>query len=152
MKTSSMLLCAALILMLCGCEEKVNIQEQNKAKIRRANDELFNKGNLAFADEVFAPDYMERGPEYIKEFVADLRIAFPDIQVTVELLVAEGDMVAWQRTHVGTHQGEFMGIPATGKKITWRTMIFSRYVDGKVVEEWGIGDLQQKLQTDMTMK
>ena len=145
MKTSSMLLWAALILILCACEEKVNIQEQNKAIIRRANDELFNKGNLAFADEVFATDYRKRGPELIKEFVTAVRIAFPDIQVTVELIVAEGDMVAWQRTHKGTHQGEYVGIPATGKKITWRSMIFSRFVDGKIVEEWGVGNLREQL-------
>lgn len=152
MKIPILLYLVIAILVLASCTEEVNILEQNKALIRDANEELFNKGNLAFADEVFAPDYGKSGPEGIKKFLSALRIAFPDIQVTVELFVAEGDMVAWQRTHVGTHQGEYMGIPATGKKITWRAMIFSRIVDGKVVEEWGIVDLQQKLQTEVTMK
>lgn len=131
-------------------QEKANIQEQNKALVRRANEEILNKGNLAFADEVFATDYVahgstERGPEMIKKFVAALRTAFPDLHVSVEPIIAEGDMVAWQRTHTGTHQGKYMGMPATGKSVTWQTMVISRYVDGKVVEEWGIGDLQERL-------
>lgn len=149
MKTYIMLLLAASTLIICVCAEKVNIQEQNKARVLRTNDELFHKGNLDIADEVFADDYRDRGPEFIKTFVSDLRTAFPDIKVTIEHLVAEGDMVAWQRTHVGTHQGEYMGIPATGKKITWRTMIISHVVDGKVVEEWSVTNLREQLQNSL---
>ena len=104
MKTFIMLLLTASILVFCVCAENVNIQEQNKALVLHTNDELFHKGNLDIADEVFADDYRDRGPEFIKKFVSDLRTAFPDIRVTIEHIVAEGDMIAWQRTHVGTHQ------------------------------------------------
>ena len=157
MKTLILLFWVIPILVLCACTEKVNTLEQNKALVRRANDEILNKGNLDFVDEVFATNYTshgstERGPEVIKKFVTALRTAFPDLHVNVEPVVAEGSMVAWQRTHIGTHKGEFMGIPATGKNITWRSMVITRIVDGKIVEEWGIGDLQQQLQTDMTME
>ncbi len=157
MKSFILLFWVIPILVLCACSEKVNMQEQNKALVRRANDEILNKGNLDFVDEVIATDYTlhgstERGPEVIKKFAAALRTAFPDLHVSIEPIVAEGSMVAWQRTHIGTHKGEFMGVPATGKKITWRTMVITRIVDGKAVEEWGIGDLQQQLQTEMTME
>ena len=114
--------------------------------IRQANDELLNKGNLDFADEVFAATYGDRGPEGIKAFVTELRSAFPDLHVTVGEFVVEGDRVAWVRTHRGTHQGEYMGVPATGKTITWRAIIISRYLDNKIVEETGISDLLEHLE------
>jgi steroid delta-isomerase-like uncharacterized protein len=157
MKTFILLFFVLHIFVLCACTEKVNILEQNKAFIHLANEEILNNGNLDFADEVFASDYItrgytERGPERIKKNVAALRNAFPDLQVTVEPIIAENDMVAWQRTWSGTHQAEFIGTPATGKKITWRSMVFSRIIDGKIVEEWGIGDLEQKLKTETMNK
>ena len=126
-------------------EAAVQDGEELKEFVLRANDELLNKGNLDFADEVFAMDYGDRGPEGIKEMVTGLRTAFPDLHVTVGEFVAEGERVAWLRTHSGTHQGEFMGVPATGKAVTWRTMVISRIVDGKIVEEVGISDLREQL-------
>jgi predicted ester cyclase len=122
-------------------KEKANIQEQNKALILRANEELLNKGNLDFADEVFAADHVEG----IKKFVTALRTAFPDLHVSVDLVIAEGDMVAWRRTHTGTHQGKYMGVAPTGKSVTWRVMVTSHIVNGKIVEEWGIEDLREQL-------
>ena len=119
--------------------------EELKEFVRRANDELLNKGNLDYADEVFATDYGDRGPEGIKEFVTGLRTAFPDLHVTVGEFVVSGERVGWLRTHRGTHKGEFMGVPASGKAVTWRSIIISRIVDGKIVEEVGISDLREQL-------
>ena len=129
------------------------MSEELKAQVRRCNDELFDEGNLDLVDEVFAADCVShgtgkdwRGRKVIKEGLAELRTAFPDLQVTIDEMVAEGDKVAWHRTHRGTHQGEIMGIPATGKNMTWRTIVISRFADGKVVEEWAISDLLMQLQ------
>ncbi len=129
------------------------MSEENKALIRLANEEILNAGNLDLIDEMFAEDYVNhgtigdtRGRDSLRQFAAALRAAFPDLHVNVEEFVAEGDRVAWQRTHIGTHQGEYRGIQATGRNVTWRTIIISRIVDGKITEEWGVSDLSMQLQ------
>ncbi len=122
-------------------------------QIQRANEELLNKGNLELAEEIFAPTYVGReaegdfegGPDAIKAFVTSIRTAFPDLKVEVEILAMEGDRVAWLRTHRGTHQGEYLGVPASGRLITWREMIVTRYEEGKIAEEWGVSDLASRL-------
>ena len=122
-------------------------------QIQRANEELLNKGNLELAEEIFAPTYVghetegdfEGGPDAIKAFVTSIRTAFPDLKVEVEILAMEGDRVAWLRTHRGTHQGEYLGVPASGRLITWREMIVTRYEEGKIAEEWGVSDLASRL-------
>ncbi len=122
-------------------------------QIQRANEELLNKGNLELAQELFAPIYVnhgaegdiEGGPDAIKAFVTSIRTAFPDLKVEVEILATEGDRVAWLRTHRGTHQGEYLGVPASGRLIKWRTMIVTRYEEGKIAEEWGVSDLAERL-------
>ena len=122
-------------------------------QIQRANEELLNKGNLELVEELFAPTYVfhgaegdsEGGPDAIKAFLTSIRTAFPDLRVEVEILTTEGDKVAWQRTHRGTHQGEYLGVPASGRLITWRSMIVTRYEEGKIVEEWGVSDRAERL-------
>jgi steroid delta-isomerase-like uncharacterized protein len=128
------------------------MSEEIKALVLRTNEEILNKGNLAYVDEVFATDYVlhgtrgdRHGPEVIKGFVTELRTAFPDLHVNIDNFVAEGDRVAWQRTHRGTHQGELSGTPATGRSVKWRTIVISRIVGGKIVEEWGASDLSDQL-------
>lgn len=127
-----------------------NIQEVDKQLIKKTNDELLNKGNLDFADKVFADNYHLKGgeaggPEQIKRAVRNIRRAFPDLHVEVKDIITEGNVAAWRRIHTGTHEGEFAGIAATGKKIEWQTIIYSRFENGKIVEEWGVGNLQLKL-------
>ncbi len=122
-------------------------------QIQTSNEELLNKGNLELAQEIFAPTYVfhdaegdvEGGPDAIKAFVTSLRTAFPDLKVEVEILATEGDRVTWLRTHRGTHQGEYLGVPASGRLITWREMIVTRYEEGKIAEEWGVSDLAEHL-------
>ena len=121
--------------------------EELKDFIRRTTGELLNKGNLKFADEVFAMDYRGHGPEAIRKYVTELRTAFPDLHVTVGEFVAEGERVAWLRTHHGTHQGEYMGVPATGQTVTWRSMIISRFVDGMITEEWSSSNRRSQIQS-----
>lgn len=124
-------------------------------RILRANDELLNKGNVAIAREIFAPDYVGHetngdvrgGPEIIERYVTELRAAFPDLRVEVKVLVTQGDRVAWIRTHRGTQKAEFMGVPASGRVVIWQEMVVSRFENGKIVEEWGVSDLGERLRT-----
>ncbi len=125
------------------------------ARIQTANEELLNKGNVDMASDFFAPAYVSHltgrdltgGPEVIEGFVTELRTAFPDLHVEVEVLVAEGERVAWLRTHRGTHRGDFMGVPASGRVIVWRSMVVTRFEAGKIAEEWGVSDLGERLRS-----
>jgi len=150
MKTAIVVSLFATLLIGCSAEEG---DFDWGPQIQRANEELLNKGNLELAQEIFAPTYVahvaegdiEGGPDAIKAFVTSLRTAFPDLEVEVEILATEGDRVVWLRTHRGTHQGEYLGVPASGRLITWREMIVTRYEEGKIAEEWGVSDLAENL-------
>jgi steroid delta-isomerase-like uncharacterized protein len=116
--------------------------EENKAKARRVIEEALNKGNMAVLDEILAPNYVYhylpgdvKGPEGLKQFFTMLRVAFPDINVAIEDMVAEGDMVAYRFILKGTFQGEFMGIPPTGKQIAFPEAHFIRFEGGMEIEE-----------------
>lgn len=117
----------------------------NKALSRRLVEEAFNAGRLEVVDELVARDYVghdpslpedARGPDGVKELIAGYRAAFPDIRVTVEDQIAEGDMVVTRWAATGTHQGELMGMPATGKQGTVTGITIDRITDGKIVESW----------------
>jgi len=133
------------------------MSEENKAIARRALEEVFSgQGNLDVADELFAPDYVGhdpaslediRGPEGVKEFGSMYRNAFPDVQLSVQEQVAEGDMVATRWIASGTHQGDLMGIAPTGNRVTVAGTSVERIVDGKIEETWdnydALGMMQQ---------
>ena len=131
-------------------------EQDNIERVRRANDRLLNHGDLESAAEFFASEYVAHltdedlrgdGPDVIRGFVRQFRAAFPDLRADVEVLVANEDRVAWWRTCSATHQGEFMGIAASGHRITWRDMVVTRFVNGKIAEEWAVSDLGAKLGT-----
>jgi predicted ester cyclase len=122
------------------------IEERCKSLVFNANKQIFNEGDLAFAEEVFASYYLGQGPGYIKKRVTALKTAFPDLKVYVHPIVAKGNMVAWRREHVGTHQGEYMGFPPTRKQISWHSTIISQIVDMKIVHEWSSSNLMEVLQ------
>src|SRR5436305_630902 len=114
--------------------------EENKRAMRRIPMEVFNQWKLEVLDEVVAPDYIEHvaipglpsGITGLKLFVQGLRAAFPDFQYTLEEEVGEGDRIVQRLTARATHQGEFMGIPATGKQATWPEIHIARVQDGKL--------------------
>jgi steroid delta-isomerase-like uncharacterized protein len=128
--------------------------EANKAVIKRINEEVFSKGNLAFVDEVIATDYVYHGPggrtvkgtAGFKELVTRFRAAFPDVRVTVENMVAEGDYVAHRTSINGTHRGDYRGIAPTGKQVTSTSNILSRFAGGKEAEAWEEYDMLGVLQ------
>lgn len=120
--------------------------------ILAANSALIGSGDVEQVGEFFTPEYVahltERdmgGHEAIRRFVGMLRSAFPDLQCEVEVLLEGNDRVAWQRTLEGTHKGDFMGFPPSGRQIVWRDMLTSRFSDGLIAEEWVISDLAEHL-------
>src|SRR5215831_8609505 len=123
--------------------------EANKAIVVQLYDEVFNKGNLELADALVAADAIEHdqngmpvppGPEGLRAVVTMLRAAFPDCHQTIEDLVAEGDRASARLTFEGTHQGPFLGIAPSGKRLTIRQMHFYRFANGKVAEVWASRD------------
>ena len=131
--------------------------EENKALSRRGIEEAWNKGNLGIIDEVIVPDVVIhdlgnpageiRGREAVKTQRVLFRTAFPDLRLTIEDTIAEGDEVMVRFTARGTHRGELLGIAPTGKQVVVSGIAIDRYADGKVVEGWGyfdrLGLLQQ---------
>lgn len=118
--------------------------EDNKAIIRRIGEEFWNQGRPEVLDEVFADDVVDHNPapgqppgrEGIKLVNLGFRTAMPDMQMTVDDVLAEGDKVMWRWTAQGTHQGPLMGIPPTGKRATISGISIDRFVDGRIVERW----------------
>ena len=123
--------------------------EQNKVKVRRVIEEVFNKGNLSVAEEIMANDYvyhmgqgMEfKGPDGFKQLAIIFRNAFPDLHMAVEDMIAEGDKVAARFTLRGTHKGDLMGIAPTGKQFTTTGNVIIRFAGGKEVEAFGAADM-----------
>ena len=128
----------------------------NKAAFRRFHDAV-NSGDAELIakaiDEVVEPDVLIRTPlpvqatgaQALKEVFARLHRAFPDLHVTVEDVVAEGDKVVGRNSVTGTHQGEYMGLPATGKPVAYNEIFIFRFVDGRIAETWGVVDVVSQM-------
>lgn len=129
-------------------------REENIAAQERLAEGVVS-GNLDVIDEVFAPDVVDHdpapfqgeGPQGFKDFFSYMRNAFPDFNIEPEHMVATDDDVAIAYTISGTHEGEFLGVEPTGRKISARGVQIARFRDGQIVERWGssdeIGILQQ---------
>ena len=124
------------------------MSESNKALVRRIADEVITKGNFGVLDETLGPDYVyreptigeKRGKNGLRELITMYRTAFPDLKMTIEEQAAEGDKVFTRWTATGTHRGELMGFPPTGKIARVQGMIVTRIVNGKVVEDKEVYD------------
>ncbi len=118
--------------------------EDNKAIIRAYVETIFNQQQVDRADELVAPDYLDHaalpgqapGLEGAKKKWAMYLAGIPDLRVTVEELVAEGDKVAVRRSYEGTHQGELLGIPPTGRQVRVGGISIFRLAGGKIAEQW----------------
>jgi steroid delta-isomerase-like uncharacterized protein len=120
------------------------VSEENKSVIRRWI-EAYNQRDLEAEAAVLAPGYVAHVPaapgpleglEAWRQFTAPFTEAFPDLRLTVEDIMSEGDMVAARVAFHGTHRGELQGIPPTGKEVAFSSMEFNRVVGGKVGEHW----------------
>ena len=129
-------------------------QEENKAAVRRFW-EGFNDHNLDAWDEVCTPNFINHDPSLpvpdadlptIKEIIGGLQAAFPDLKVSEEDLISEDDKIVVRLTFRGTHKGEFMGVPASAKEVTFTGTFINRLTGGKIDEHWGIFDALGLLQ------
>ena len=123
--------------------------EANKALTRRLYEEVYNRGNVALVDELYAPDVELHiagiledpfGPEPIKQLVSMTRMAFPSVHATVDDLIAAEDRVAAQVSFTGAFQGVGMGTSPRANLSWWRRTDVYRIVNGRIVEQWGDRD------------
>lgn len=114
--------------------------------IQRLYAEVMGSGNRASADELVAPNYLDHAPrpvtgrEGLKDLVAMVRNAFPDVHPVVDEILVDGDKVAIHVTARGTHTGHFLAAPPTGKSVTWTETHIYRLAEGQVAEHWGQAD------------
>lgn len=132
------------------------MSEGNKNVVRRLVEEVWNKGNMTVIDELFTPNYthhdastpdLGRGPESEKKRATLYRTAFPDLRVTMEDIIAEGETVVSRWSCRGTHKGDLSGIAPTGKQLNISGVTIARLANGKIAEGWvnwdALGLMQQ---------
>ena len=118
----------------------------NKEVMTRFYDEM-NAGNAGIIDELIAEDLVEHDPiaptpdrEGVRQFFTMARAAFPDMELRVLHMVAEGELVIAHCLFEGTHEGDFMGIPPTHRRVSVPVADIVRFRDGRVIEHWGVTD------------
>jgi steroid delta-isomerase-like uncharacterized protein len=127
--------------------------DENKTLVRRFVEEVQNQHNLDAIDELFSPAFVDHsgtaglpGIEGTKAFFHMMITTFPDMHFTIQQQLAESDQVLTHKTFHGTHQGEFMGIPGTGKQVSFDVMDILTVRDGKITDHWTVGDFLGMLQ------
>ena len=122
--------------------------EQNKRVVRRVFDEVVNQGRFDVIPEIYSPTVVDHDPlpgtadglEGIRESIGGLREAFPDLAVTIEDISAHGDYVVVHNTWSGTQTGRLLGLPATGRRVSFDGIVLWRLEDGLIAERWGMVD------------
>ncbi|MEX0875608.1 MAG: ester cyclase [Actinomycetota bacterium] len=132
------------------------MSEANKAVVRRWVEDVQSDHRFEVMEEIFAPDIVNhdrpgglpspQGIEGIREFFKGIVAAFPDFKAVIEDQIAEGDKVVTRKTISGTNQGEFMGIPPTGKRMEVPVIDVFRVVDGKCTDHWSVVDQMGMMQ------
>jgi steroid delta-isomerase-like uncharacterized protein len=131
-------------------------ETRNKATLRRFQDAVSTGDAKLISkaiDEDFEPDVLIRTPlpveatgaEALKQVWAMLLRGLPDLHLTMEDLIAEGDKVVSRNVVTGTHQGEYMGLPPTGKSVTYNEIFIVRFVNGRIAETWGVVDVLSQM-------
>jgi predicted ester cyclase len=124
-------------------------REANKNVYRRMVEEVVNKGNFEVIPELFHEEYVDHasppgtppGIAGVEPIFRMFRTGFPDVKFTIDQMIGEGDYVATLVHGEGTHTGQFIAFPPSGKHAVWRSVGFFRIKDGKIIEHWGIPDL-----------
>lgn len=119
-----------------------------KALCQRFYDEVVNAQRSDLIDELVSEDFIDheefpgttQDRDGVRQFFEIMRAAFPDLECTIERMIAEGDTVAVQTTMRGTHQGELMGVPASGNTVEFAGIDIVRIADDRAVEHWGVTD------------
>jgi steroid delta-isomerase-like uncharacterized protein len=128
--------------------------EESKDIVRRFWG-VWEEGNIDLVDELLAPDYVNHtpatpdqptGPEGVKGVVGMFRNGMPDLRVVIQDMIAEGDKVAVRYTLEGTHEGEFFGIPPTGRRLSIKSIAVERVSEGRIREHWRVTDSLDMMQ------
>jgi steroid delta-isomerase-like uncharacterized protein len=128
--------------------------EAAKAVVRRNTEEVQSRGNFDVFEELFAPDFLDHTPQPgrtpdrdgARELYHVLRTAFPDFRAEIHWQAADGDLVTTYKTYHGTHEGPFLGIAPTGRKIQFETVDAMRVRNGQIAEHWGVANLFSLMQ------
>jgi predicted ester cyclase len=130
--------------------------EENKIVTRHLMEEVWNRGNLSVVDDLVTDDYVGHdahtpggafyGSHGLKEHFSVLHAAIPDARIAIEDMRAEGDRTVVRFTLSGTHGGDLMSIPPTGRSVRFSAFLLSRFAGNRIVEQWGIADLLSLLQ------
>lgn len=119
--------------------------EENKDVVRRFYAEVINEQRVDAIDDLLTEDFVhngeDRGREGQKPAVQMFLSGFPDLHNEIELILAEDDLVAAHQQWTGTHEGDFLGVPATQKKVEFRSTAVLRIRDGRIAEAWDIVDV-----------
>ena len=126
-----------------------NEGEAAKAVVRRNTDEVQGRGNFEVFDELFADDFLDHTPQPgrtpdkngARELYQVLRTAFPDFHAVIHWQLADGDRVTTYKTYHGTHQGPFLGVAPTGRRIQFETVDVMQVQQGKITAHWGVANL-----------
>lgn len=145
-----------MVLIVTGCQQPAAMLEQNKTLAHRFHMDILVEGRLDVADEILSSDFVahssalppefSKGPEGIKKGCTAYRTGLPDIWVKHYETIAEGDLVMIRWEGGGTHTGELMGIPASGKAVAWTGFDLFRIEGGKIVEMWQEQDVLSFMQ------
>jgi predicted ester cyclase len=143
MRTTSILILFALSFSVVALADAPSPQAQNKSVVLKFEDQFKNKANHDIVDELTMPTYQAHGigpapldRAGMKQLGKAIVTAFPDVHVTIDSVVAEGDLVVTRCSVAGTHKGPFQGIPATGRAIRFTEMHMYRLAQSKIVEQW----------------
>jgi steroid delta-isomerase-like uncharacterized protein len=125
-----------------------------KAIVRRNTEKVQGEGDFALFDELFADDFVDHTPQpgttpdkaAVRVLYTRLREAFPDFRPEIRWQSVEGDLVTTDKIYHGTHLGEFLGIPPTGRTIQFETVDAMRVRQGKITDHWGVANLYSVLQ------
>ena len=130
-------------------------ETSNKATVRRFHDAMTGGAERVSQtiDEVVAPDVLFHAPvptgatgaQALKQVMTVLYRAYPDLHVAVEDLIAEGDKVVGRNTVTGTHLGEYLGLPPTGRPVAYNEIFIFRFANGRIAEIWGVVDVLAQL-------
>ena len=131
-----------------------DISETAKAVIRRNTEEVQGGGDWELFDVLFADSFYDHTPQPggardkagVLALYKRLREAFPDFTPEIQWQRADGDVVTTYKIYHGTHQGDFLGVPGTGKKVSFETVDAMRVIDGKITEHWGVANLFSVMQ------
>ena len=125
-----------------------------KAVVRRNTEEVQSRGKFDVFEELFADGFVDHTPQPgmtpnkdgVRDLYHRLRAAFPDFRADIHWQAADGELVTTYKTYHGTHQGMFLGVAPTGRKIHFETVDVMRVRNGKITDHWGVANLFSLMQ------